>query len=95
MQSRELSRQDKLNLLRLGVGRGLLEPETGAKLIATEPRMEAEVHNVYKASTVALKFVAFKTALRAAHTPLRLCFTLKFFTFRAVETERVGLSTNE
>jgi hypothetical protein len=61
LQSKELSRQDKVNLLRLGVGKNLLDPETEAKLLASEPRMEVEVNDIYRASTITLKFVAIKT----------------------------------
>jgi len=73
------------------VGKGLLDPETEAKLLATEPRMEAELHDAYKASTITLKFVAFKTAFQVSNVqiPQKLYFTFKFFTFKAVETEKV------
>lgn len=63
LQSKELSRQDKVNLLRLGVGKNLLDPETEAKLLASEPRMEVELHDPYKASTLTFKFVALKTPI--------------------------------
>lgn len=47
LHSKELSRQDKINLIRLGVGKHLLDldPETEARLMATEPRMEVEVQD--------------------------------------------------
>jgi len=63
LQSRELSRQDKVNLIRMGVGKGLLDSETEAKLIASEPKMELEINDPFKASTITIKFVAFKTPL--------------------------------
>ena len=63
LHSKELSRQDKVNLLRLGVGKNLLDPETEAKLLASEPRMEVELHDPYKASTITFKFVAMKTPI--------------------------------
>jgi hypothetical protein len=43
LQSKDLSRQDKINLIRLGIGKNLLDHETEAKLIASEPRMDIEV----------------------------------------------------
>lgn len=49
--------------MRLGVGKNLLDPETEAKLLASEPRMEAEIHDPYKASTISIKFVALKTPI--------------------------------
>lgn len=61
LQSKELSRQDKINLLRLGIGKNLLDPETEARLLSSEPRMENELKDPYKASTISFKFVAFKT----------------------------------
>lgn len=61
MQCRELSRQDKISLLRMGVGKNLLDPETEARLLASEPRLDLELHDPYKASTLTFKFVAVKT----------------------------------
>ena len=50
-----------MNLLRLGVGKGLLDPETEHKLLASEPKLDIEINDVYKASSITIKFVAFKT----------------------------------
>jgi hypothetical protein len=47
----------------MGVGKNLLDPETEAKLLATEPKMEVELHDPFKASTVIFKYVAIKTPL--------------------------------
>jgi len=47
----------------MGVGKGLLDSETEAKLIASEPKMELEINDPFKASTITIKFVAFKTPL--------------------------------
>ena len=66
LHCRELSRQDKLALLRLGVGKHLLDPETEASLLATEPRLDLEIDDPYKASTVTFKFVAVKTSFMKA-----------------------------
>jgi len=63
LQCRELSRQDKISLLRMGVGKHLLDPETEARLLATEPRLELEHSDQFKASTLTFKFVALKTAI--------------------------------
>ena len=63
LQSKELSRQDKINLLRLGVGKNLLDHDTESKLLASEPRMEIELNDPYQASTFTVKFVAFKTPI--------------------------------
>ena len=52
-----------MNLIRLGVGKNLLDPETEAKLMASEPRMEIEINDPYKASTISFKFVAVKTPI--------------------------------
>ena len=49
--------------MRLGIGRNLLDPETEAKLIASEPKIEVELLDVYKASTITFKFVALKTPM--------------------------------
>jgi len=50
-------------LIRLGIGKNLLDPETEAKLIASEPKMDIEVLDPLKASTISFKFVALKTPL--------------------------------
>ena len=83
MQSKDLSRQDKINLLRLGIGKNLLDPETEAMLLSSEPRIENELHDEYKASNLTFKFMAFKTLLigSGVHIPSTLYFTFKFFTF--------------
>lgn len=45
----------------MGVGKNLLDPETEAKLLASEPRLDVEINDPYRASTICFKFVAFKT----------------------------------
>jgi len=46
----------------VGIGKHLLDPETEARLLATEPRLDLELHDPFKASTLTFKFVAIKTA---------------------------------
>ena len=85
LQCKELSRQDKVSLLRLGVGKHLLDPETEARLLATEPLLDLELADPYKASTITFKFVAFKTGLAAPPVlPHKIHLTFKFFTFASV-----------
>jgi hypothetical protein len=94
LQCRELTRQDKVSLLRVGVGRNLLDPETEARLIASEPRLDLELHDPYKASTITFKFVAIKTPfqlLNGLPYPSKIFFTLKFYTFTAVHSETCTL----
>lgn len=94
MQCRELTRQDKVSLLRVGVGRNLLDPETEARLIASEPRLDLELHDPYKASTITFKFVAVKTPFQFPNGlayPSKVYFTFKFFTFTAVHSETCTL----
>ena len=95
LQCRELSRQDKINLLRVGVGKNLLDPETEARLIASEPRLDLELHDPLKASTISIKFVAVKTPFTLSTMlttfPKKLYFTFKFFTFHTAQTETVWL----
>lgn len=43
LQSNELSRRDKINLLKLGMGKGLFDKDTEAKLLASEPSLEKEL----------------------------------------------------
>ena len=89
---RELSRQDKLALLRLGVGKHLLDPETEAKLMASEPRLDLEIDDPFKASTLTFKFVAVKTTFsKAAALPAKMYFTFKFYTFKTEQTKTVVL----
>ena len=97
LQCRELSRQDKISLLRVGVGKNLLDPETEARLLASEPRLDLELHDPLKASTLTIKFVAVKTPLQigGGNLPQRVYFTFKFFTFTAVHTDTVALKGSE
>ncbi len=56
--------------------------------------MEYEIKDPYKASTITLKFAAYKTPLMLGsdvHVPAKMFFTFKFFTFKAVSTEKVIL----
>lgn len=95
LQCKELSRQDKIALLRVGVGKNLLDPETEARLLASEPRLEMELHDPLKASTLTFKFVAVKTPFNtiAVPFPSKVFFTFKFFTFHTVHTETVALKS--
>ena len=95
LQCRELSRQDKLALLRLGVGKHLLDPDTEARLLASEPRLDLELDDPFKASTLTFKFVAVKTSFTQTSTiPLKLYFTFKFYTFHTVHSETVTLKND-
>lgn len=92
LECRELSRQDKISLLRVGVGKNLLDPETEARLLASEPRLDLEMVDPLKASTITVKFVAVKTPLGGVSAfPTKVYFTFKFFTFHSVHTETVYL----
>ena len=65
----------------------MLDPETEAKLIASEPKMDIEVLDPLKASTISFKFVALKTPLTFnpdLQIPQKLFFTFKFFTFKGI-----------
>lgn len=75
------------------MGKHLLDPETEAKLIASEPRLDLEVDDPYKASTVTFKFVAVKTSFSKAVIPTKIYFTFKFFTFKTKKTKTVALKT--
>jgi hypothetical protein len=81
--------------LRVGVGKNLLDPETEARLIASEPRLDLELHDPLKASTISFKFVAVKTPFTISSMltdfPKKLFFTFKFFTFSQSQTETVFL----
>ena len=98
LECKELSRQDKINLLKLGVGKEIIGEDTQASLIASEPRMDLELQDPYKASTITVKFVALKTALQLNPdwtVPTKLFFTFKFFTFRSLQTEPVLLQSEQ
>ena len=76
------------------MGKNLLDPETEAKLLASEPRMDIEVNDPYQASTFTLKFVAFKTPISFNNSvviPSKLYFTFKFFTFKTINSDKVML----
>ena len=80
-------------MLRLGVGKHLLDPDTEARLLASEPRLDLELDDPFKASTLTFKFVAVKTAFSQACIPSKLYFTFKFYTFHTVHSETVSLKT--
>jgi hypothetical protein len=77
------------------VGKGILDPETESQLLASEPKMDIEVTDPYKASTFTFKFVAFKSPLHlpsdSMTLPSKVFFTFKFFTFKQIQTETVLL----
>ena len=75
----------------MGVGRHLLDPETEARLLASEPRLDLELHDPLRASTLTVKFVAVKTPFLATTFPSRIYLTFKFYTFHSVHTETVVL----
>ena len=56
MQSRELSGVDKINLMKMGIGRGILDRETEQQLLATEPSMDPELKDHLRCSTLYFKF---------------------------------------
>ena len=56
MQSRELSGVDKINLMKMGIGRGILDRETEQQLLATEPSMDSEIKDYLRCSTLYFKF---------------------------------------
>ena len=78
----------------MGVGRHLLDPETEARLLASEPRLDLEISDPLRASTLTLKFVAVKTPFNTLF-PRKLYFTFKFFNFHTVHTETVFLKSQE
>ena len=82
-------------MLRLGVGKHLLDPDTEARLLASEPRLDLELDDPLKASTLTFKFVAVKTSFtQTSGIPLKLYFTFKFYTFHTVHSETVALKTD-
>lgn len=83
----------------MGIGKNLLDPETEARLLASEPRLDLELHDPYKASTISFKFVAIKTPFSLPDVgglifPSKVYFTFKFFTFHAVHTETCILKSS-
>ena len=79
----------------MGIGKHILDRETESKLLATEPRMDFEVNDPFKASTFTFKFVALKTPMilnTVSAIPQKLFFTFKFFTFKEVKSEVCILS---
>ena len=70
--------------MKMGIGKGLLERETEAKLLAAEPSLEKEVSDHLMASTIYFKFVVFKTPTlldSSVRIPKKMLIKFKFFTF--------------
>ena len=61
MQSRELSGVDKINLMKMGIGRGILDRETEQHLLATEPSLDPDIKDFLRCSTLYFKFVVLRT----------------------------------
>ena len=77
------------------MGKHLLDPETEARLLASEPRLDLELDDPLKASTLTFKFVAIKTPLApSVPVPSKLYFTFKFYTFHTVHSETVALKSD-
>jgi hypothetical protein len=94
IKSGDLSRQDKINLIKSGACKGLLDPETEAKLLLNEPKLDIELNDPLKANTVCFKFLAFKSPYKLESDiviPKKLFLSFKFFTFKNFETENVNL----
>jgi len=87
-----LTRKDKLHLVKLGLGKGLLDDDLKGKLqsinsiefIAAEPSLEKELADPHCASKIILKFVVLKTdgnEHNLSKIPSKLFMKFKFFTF--------------
>jgi len=64
------------------------------KLLQQKPKLDYELRDQYKSSTITFKFVAFKTANvwnQSIQMPKRVFFTTKFYMFRQTQTEQVML----
>lgn len=65
-----------------------------AKIRPPKPKLEHELSDPWKSSTISFKFVAFKTAnvwSQSVQMPSRVFFTMKFYMFRQTQTEQVVL----
>jgi len=85
MQANDLSPIDKINLIKMGIGKGILERDTEAMLLAEQPSLESELWDTNIASIIHFKFVVFKTPLNfveGVRIPKRMQFKFKFFTFK-------------
>ena len=63
-------------------------------LVTYKPKLDIELKDQFKASTISIKIVAFKTPSilnRSIAMPNRVYFTTKFFTFRQTKTDQVFL----
>lgn len=85
LQASDLTPIDKINLIKMGIGRGVLEKDTEAKLLSEQPSLENELWDESVASIIHFKFVVFKTPLNLIEgikIPQRMQFKFKFFTFK-------------
>ena len=79
-----LSPSDKINLMKMGIGQGLLDKETEAKLIASEPSLDRELADGKAASSIFFKFVVYKTPIvldESIRIPEKMIIKFKFFTY--------------
>jgi hypothetical protein len=63
LQAPDLTPIDKINLIKMGIGKGILERDTEAKLLSETPSIENELKDEYLASLIHFKFVVFKTPI--------------------------------
>ena len=101
-----VSDADRANLTKLGMPVDQQRPMTFTRDLAAESRllepqvnMEVELNDVLKANQFSIKFVGLNTPSslppNLQKMPSTLFFTFKFYTFNAVQTEHVLLTTSK
>ena len=97
LQFNNLPEQDKIQILN-DSARTIKSLNSGQALdmnmLTYKPKIEIELKDQFKASTISIKIVAFKTPNmlnRSISMPNRVYFTTKFFTFRKTTTDQVIL----
>ena len=95
LHTKELSKKDKMTMLRSEADRVMLDPDYDQPLIEGDPLIDVEQFDTYLASRITIKFKSVKTPTHlpteSVTIPSKLFFTYKFFTFKTTTTETVQM----
>jgi hypothetical protein len=88
----DLSNEDQATLVKLGFGDLLTKAGTSTKPV-DKINLELEMTDELKASTIMLKFIAFRASDKVdiKSIPRRMQIQMRFFTFPEIQTDVVSL----
>ena len=97
MNATALTRRDKIHLVKLGLGKGLVDNEID-EFLAAEPSLEKELSDPNTACKINLKFSVFKAEDNPetlSSVPTKMHMTFNFFSFPESNSTELKLTENE